>query len=426
MRHHRFSYLAILLFVISSPLIAQEKPPSNWSKIKKDYQLKASAGLQVFGTYTLHQKIYNSSSDQYEPVSNRWNLQIRRFRFNLSGQAYKNLSFKFTGAIDLVGRDVLAATVGGANNGRTPQFGLWNAYAQWRILDQKEALFLSVGYLVPQISRASINSATRATSFEKSWVQNYMRRMLVGTGPGRAPGLNLGGQLKASNDLAISYDFGLFNPVNNGSTPNTQGIKASPLLTGRLVFHIGDPESKNYSLSHRNNYFGQRNGLSLAFTASHRGQSDRFHASQTIGTDWLLNLGSFNLDGEWNYLFRKGPQIASHANVGYIRASYSFPLQQQSYLEPVFMYVRFNGALDAIGQDAAVALGTSAGQDEVLNWTLNYYLNPNFKLAFAYTQNNGNLGEAAPGATFNNYYFQNGFGAINRGDLIGLGMTLIL
>lgn len=426
MNYRRFLYLAILLFILSSPLEAQEKSTSNWSKIKEDYQLKASAGLQIFGTYTLNQKLYNPTSEQYEKVSNRWNLQIRRFRFNLIGQPYNNLTFKFTGAIDLVGRDLLSATVGAANNGRTPNFGLWNAYVQWRILDQKEALFLTIGYLSPQISRASLTSAMRATSFEKSWVQNYMRRNLVGTGPGRAPGLNLGGQLNASSDFAISYDLGLFNPVNGGPQANTQGLKASPLLTGRVAFHIGDPETKNYSLSHRTNYFGQRNGLSIALAASHRGQSDRFQSSQTIGADWLLNLGAFNLDGEWNYLLRKGQQMASHANVGYIRASYSIVLKQATHLEPVFLYVRFNGALGSVAQDAAATLGASAGQDEILNWTLNYYLNPNFKLAFTYTQNKGKLGEANPGTTFNTHYFQNGIGAIDRGDLIGLGMTLII
>lgn len=427
MSHRCFLYLVVfLLLLLSSPLAAQEKPTSNWAKIQEDYQLKASAGLQVFGTYTLNQKLYNPTSEQYKKVSNRWNLQIRRFRFNLSGQAYKNLSFKFTGAFDLVGRDVLAATVGAANNGRAPNFGLWNAYVQWRILEQKETLFLSIGYLSPQISRASLTSAMRATSFEKSWVQNYIRRNLVGTGPGRAPGLNLGGQLNASSNFSVSYDFGLFNPVNDAPQANTQGLNASPLLTGRVAFHIGDPETKNYSLSHRTNYFGQRSGLSLALTASHRGASDLFRKSQTVGADWLFNLGPFNLDGEWNYLLRKGQNNASHANVGYLRMSYSIPIKQQSYLEPVFLYSRLNGALDQGRQDIAMALGTFAGQDKVLDWTLNYYLNPNFKLAFTYTQNKGKLGEAAPGATFNTYYFQSGIGAINRGDLIGLGMTLII
>lgn len=416
----------MILFLCSSFLSAQDQAPRKWSKIKQDYQLKASAGLQILGTYTLNQKIYNSTTESYEKVDNRWNLQIRRFRFHLTGQPYPNLSFKFTGAIDLVGRDVLAATVGGANNGRAPNFGLWNAYLQWRVLDQKESLWLTFGYLTPQISRASLTSAMRSTSFEKSWVQNYMRRTLVGTGPGRAPGINLGGQLKASDDFALSYDLGLFNPVNGGSTPNTQGNSAGPLVTGRMVFHLGDPESSTYSMRHKTNYFGQRNGLSLALAASHRSKNDIFELSQTLGADWLWNIGKFNLDGEWNYLFRKNQDLVSQANVGYLRSSYSIPLQDQRYLEPVLMYVRFNGALDQIEQRSAEALGAFAGRDEVVNWTLNYYFNPNFKLNFTYTQNRGDLGEADPGAGFNNYYFQNGIGPIERGDFIGLGMVILI
>ncbi|GAB5553847.1 MAG: hypothetical protein Sapg2KO_34380 [Saprospiraceae bacterium] len=426
MSHPYASHLIVILFFSCQLLFAQENQSSKWAKILENYQIKASAGLQFMGTYTLNQKIYDPGTNRYEKVDNRWNLQMRRFRFNLTGQAYPSLTFKFTGAIDLVGRDVLSATVGGANNGRAPNFGLWNAYLQWRLLTQNEGLFLTFGYLSPQISRASLNSAMRATSFEKSWVQNYMRRTLVGTGPGRAPGINLGGQLTPSNTFAVSYDFGLFNPVNNGPLPNTQGLSASPLLTARLVFHFGDPETKNYSLSHRTNYFGQRNGLSFALAASHRGASDLFDRSQTIGADFLLNLGHFNLDGEWNYLIRESQENTSQANVGYFRFSYSIPLEQQAHLEPVFMYVRLNGALDRVGQESAKILGAFAGSNEILDWTINYYFNPNFKLAFSFTKNIGNSGEAAPGSLLNNHYAQNGIGAIERGDLIGLGMTLIL
>ena len=421
-------YVSLLIILLGHCILleAQEQKKLNWSKNQQDHQLKVGADLQIKWKYTLNQKLYNAETEQYEKVDNRWNLHIRRFRFNFTGEVYTNLSFNFKGAIDLVGRDVLAATLGGANNGSAPNFGLLNAYLQWRLLDQKETLWLTFGYLVPQISRSSITSAMRATSFEKAWVQNYMRRSLVGIGPGRAPGINLGGQVNTSDQLAISYDFGFFNPVNANPIPNTTGRAARPLFTSRVVFHFGEPESAKYSLSHQPNHFGQRNGLSIALTASHRGRSDLFEMSQSIGTDWLLNLGGLNIDGEWNYLYRaRGPAI-SQAQVGYFRTSYVVPLREQRYLEPVFMYVRFKGAADQLGQRTAESLGTFAGKDEILNWTLNYYFNPNFKLAFSYTQNQGNLGEALPGAEFNNYYFQGGVGAINRGDLMGMAMVLII
>jgi hypothetical protein len=243
-------------------------------------------------------------------------------------------------------------------------------------------------------------------------------------------GLNLGGQILPKSSFGLSYDVGIFNPINNGFTSNTQGLNASPLFVGRLVFHLGDPEFKQYSINHKINYFGERNGLSFALAASHRGNSDLFKTSQTIGLDWLWNIGKFNFDGEWNYLSRTSlpasSTYTSTANLGYFRMSYTIPLRGTTYLEPLVMYVRFNGPLDQAAQAEATTMGAFAGQDEIMEWTLNYYLNPNFKFSLNYTHNRGDSGEAIAGAGFNNHYFQNGIGAIDRGDLIGLAMVLII
>ena len=89
------------------------------------------------------------------------------------------------------------------------------------------------------------------------------------------------------------------------------------------------------------------------------------------------------------------------------------------------MFVQFNGELDGAKQLEANALNAFAGKDQSIEASLNLYLNPDLKLSLGYTFREGDLGDAEPGARFNNFFFQGGAGAIQRGEWLGVGLVAI-
>lgn len=396
-------------------------------------RLTASVGLQLWTTYTTGMKVFNRETQRYELADNRLNAQIRRTRLSLKGSMTDDLSFQLTAAIDLVGKDLLAATEAGGNNGSAPGFRLWNAYVQWRLLPKKESLNLVAGYQVLPIGRESITAALRSTSMEKAWSQNYLRRHLTGIGPGRAVGLQMGGLLPGSGSkVQLEYSIGLFNPVFETFGGNSTGLQNSPLLIGRAVVHLGEPESKQYSLNHKINYFGQRKGISLAFALAEQGRTDLFRENRAVGGDILFNYGPLNVDGEYYYLYRSSPEgdsgsaFSTDARTAHIRMSYNLRLPGKMILEPVATYWLFKGPMRVEEQELAEMLKSFAGEDESLDLGSNFYWTPDLKISLHYTWRWGDSGEAGDGATFNNYFYQSGLGAIRRGDWLGLGLVMII
>ena len=419
--------IAAFLFVFVHCLSAQ----SGLQNIVNKYNIQTKLGFQLWGTYTMGQSIFDQEQGTYQLVDNRANMQIRRTRMSISADLKDNLSFKMVANLDLVGRDILSATQGGANNDVAPQFGLWDLHLGWNVAPDSDGAHLIVGYLSPQIGRASITGATVAPSFEKVWSQNYVRRTMVGTGPGRAMGMNLGGQFrKEKGAIALSYDLGLFNPVNTGIGGNSAGARSSLLWTGRVVAHFGDPESDQYSMSHKTNYHNQRNGVSLAMQGSHQGGTDLFVKSQVYGFDLLANYGRLNVDGQWVTIRRISRDFAidewASSEVSYIRCSYNIGDVNGRWFEPVITWMQLKGAMDQAGQNRALSAGTFAGKDRFFEYTLNYYLRPDIRLMVSYTENSGDAGSGEIGAEINNYFRQGGLGGIERGDLIGMGIVFVL
>lgn len=426
-----------LLFATFFPLLlSAQDPQSSWLKKLEKIQIKPIIGLQMWSSYTIGTKVFTPEDQSYQAVDNRLNIQLRRARMGLKSKLYPNLKINLTTSLDLVGRDLLSGTDGNANNGGSPKFRIWNAYLQWKMLKDNECLNLTIGYLIPQIGRASITAALRSTSMEKAWSQYYLRRHLTGTGPGRAMGINLGGLIPILPELLLlSYDLGLFNPLFQAYNGNSTGYHASPLLIGRVVFHLGDPEQKNYSISHKVNYFSKRKGVSIALSGVRQGVTDLFTQNTAFGGDLLFNWSHFNLDGEWTFLQRNGfaPNLDhqssfynTSSNTGYIRLGYNLHLKNHWILEPVLMMMQFNGPLDSLGQKKAKFLDSNSGKDHNLDFGVNLYFNPNLKLSLHYTFRDGNAGADAPGSGINNYFYQPGIGAIQRGEWFGLGLVAIL
>ena len=422
----------VLLLQISN---AQDEPIKNWEKKLKSFKLKPVVGLQIWSTYTVGQEIYDNQTGGYEKVDDRWNTQIHRSRFGITGQPYEQLKFAVITSLDFVGRDVLSGTVGGANNGASPEFRIWNAYLQWKISKKQDAFHLTVGYMTPQFSRESVNPAFRVSSMEKSWSQNYMRRQLIGTGPGRAMGINLGGLfLNDEKSFGLGYDASVFNPAFREAGGNSTGEKYAPVFFTRVVLYVGDPEFEKYTFSRKVNYFGKRKGLSVGLSAARQGETNIFKSNAASGFDFLFNWENFNLDGEWTFLSKDGTDISNGvvtdeftigSNTGYLRTSFNIHLKKDKVLEPVFMLVQFNGTTSVSEQRDAQSVGAFAGKDYSYEAGLNYYFNPDLKLSLHYTWRSGEKGDADDGVDFNNYYFQSGAGEIRRGDWLGLGLVAI-
>lgn len=420
-----FAKLFLLSFLLGwTPLAALgQSQPGPLDKITPIF------GIQLWGSYNHGASLYDSVNG-YQAVDNRLSFILRRTRLGLSVQASPRLQFKVLTAIDNVGRDVLASQTSGTNNGSFPQVSLWEASAQWKISPNTEAFYLTAGYFVPHLGRESFTGGLAVTSIEKSWTQNYLRRHLTGTGPGRATGVNLGGQLGGA-PLTFSYNLGVFTPTYLAYSGNSAGLQSAAVWVGHGVLHLGDPEKPTYSRGHKITYLGQRKGLSLGFGGAAQGQTDRFTGSYTLAVDALLNWKRFNLDGEWIWMSRTGTEIVADGSLhafqvaeqtAHIRMSYLFQLPQEHLLEPVLHGMFFQGSMTAAKQELARQVGMFAGKDVLLEVGLNWYPIPRLKVNLAYTGRAGKLGEASPGTLLNNYFAQGSI-PIQRGNWLGIGLV---
>ena len=427
--------LAFLILVGFSDLAQSQADSSRikWLQPNENFQLEIGFMNQFFGYYSMGQEVWNTATGVYEPVDNRLNFNWRRSRLVFKGTPYNRLSFALVFFYDHIGRDLLASGVGGVNRDQ-PNVGIWDLFLQYRLRKQDDLLVLTFGYFRPQMQRESITSAWATTSLEKSMSQNYVRRHLTGTGPGRAAGINLGG-LAGEGGFRITYNIGLFNPLTTGLGGGSVGSRYSPLAVGRVVLSFGDPEMDKYRIGYSINAFGERNGLSIDFNASWQGTTDQFDAASAWGPGFLFNSGPINIDGEWIVMSRDGSRPSATGTAselfsatsasGHIRASYNIHAGR-TMVEPVFMWMHFAGGESATQQADAEALGAFSGTETTLNAGINIYLNKQrLKLALHYTWHFGDPGAAGDGATVNQYFSQSGVGAIRRGNSIGAGISSI-
>ena len=416
----RFLSITFLSFFIIRIAQAQE---TNAPKLV----IKPTLAMQLWETYTHGQKIYNTVNQQFEPVDNRLNTTLHRSRAGIKGSYGDRWIYDFTTSLDFVGQDVLSGNVGAFNNTASPKFRIWNALIQHKLSAKSEALYWTIGYFTPLISRESITSPFKVGSFEKAWSQNYIRRHVTGTGPGRIVGNNFGGFFKGkSNKLAFDYNLGLWNPRLISFGGNSGGRKFSPLLTCRLGVHIGDAEFKKYARGLTFNHKGQRNGITLGISGSQQGNADLWDKNTAFGVDLLANVGLFNVSGEWMQLKRALGAIESSSTTGFIKVGYYMPLDNGKELESVLAYVFFEGATDARKQEEAASIGTFAGTDNYFEITLNYYLSSKVRLSLAYTLRNGDEGAISPTEINNNFLQQNSVGTIQRGNYLGFGLLFTI
>lgn len=422
--------LFVFIFLCWHTGITAQSDFSQWLSKKEGAKIEPYVMLQFWATYTQGQRVFNDSTQTYDPVDDRLNLLLRRTRLGFRAQPYERLKFNLVIAYDQVGRDILSGLTGSANNGSGPSLVIWDAFLRWQVSKNKETAYLTAGYFRPQLSRESITSGWSVNSMEKSMSQNYIRRHLVGTGPGRAVGLNLGGLLlNTEENFGLQYNLGLFNPLYHSLGGNSVGASFSPLFIGRLSFQLGDSEQTRYKIGYDINYYNQRKGLSLSLAGSWQGKTDLFAQSYALNTDLLFNWGPVNLDADWSWMFREslGESTDLYAsNTGHVRLGYNLVLFQRYFLEPTLMLMQFNGALNTEEQALAKEVGAFSGEDYSYDVGLNWYLNKkHLKLLLHYTWRVGDAGEAQPGATLNQFFSQSGVGAVQRGNWWGLGIHAI-
>ncbi len=415
--------LAAFLLTLVTMVRAQEAQGPHWLQPRSDYKMRVTAGFQIWGLYTMNGEVYDEATQTWQPTSDRLNFMLRRTRLAFKGRPYERLKYNLTLAIDHVGNDDYDGATGGGNNGSFPNVSLWNAWVQWQVLPASDALHLTAGYLPPQLHRESFTSALAVSSLEKAMSQNYARRHLTGTGPGRAAGINLGGMWRNETQrVAFSYDLGLFAPTFGGPTA---GRKAAPVWVGRGVLHLGDPEFGRYRLGAGFNTFGKRKGVSLGVGGSWQGATDRFDRSTGLAFDLLANYGPFNLKGDYTLMQRRAADgdgtFRVHTRTWNMAASVNLPFGKY-LLEPALMAYGFDGPMDALGQEHTKATAAFSGRETALDVGLNLHLNPGKLIVQVhYTLRNGNAGAAGDEARVNQYFSQSGQ-AIRRGDWLGMGL----
>lgn len=405
---------------------ANPAPVQHWLPKNGKYLPEVKAFVQLWAIHSTGMEVYNTTSKQYEAVDDRFNVSLRRARVAFSGEPYSGLRYNAVLMYDQTGRDILSSGVG-AFNKADPSVGILDAFVQWRI-GKTEALNLVGGWFRPQVQRESITGAWATNSFEKSMSQNYLRNHLVGTGLGRAAGLNLGGVL-TKNKLSLNYNLGVFNPVTASLSGGSAGKKYAPLLVGRASLSIGDLEMQKYGISYDINFFNNRNGVSLDFNLARQGETEQFQSTAAYGPGLLLNWGPLNFDGEWMFLERESRDslgsFTAEDGTGHLRLGLNVPTGK-FVLEPVFMVMKFKGGTDAKEQANAAALMMSAGEETTFDAGVNWYLDgKNLKLALHYTWRNGDAGAVGDGSQVNAFFNQPGVGPIRRGNWLGLGLNAI-
>lgn len=422
----------VCLALGASAQTADTTAPARWLLKKPNFRFQTTAMVQAWTIYSTQFERFNNQQGVYEPVDDRLNFSLRRARVVFNGEPYERLRYTIAMYYDQAGRDLLSSGIG-VTNKADPAVGIWDAFLEWRVLPKSQALNIVAGWFRPQIQRESITSGWTVNSFEKSSSQTYVRRHLVGTGPGRAAGINIGG-LVQNEQLGVQYSVGIFNPVTTAFNAGSSGVRYAPLLSARAVISIGQPEQKQYGISYSINKLGERKGLSIDLNAARQGHTDLFTSSQLLGPGLLLNWGPITVDGEWMWLQRSGQRtlpdgqmrrFTYQSGAGHARLGYTFFLRRFA-LEPVAMAAWFEGAHDALAQADAKAVGESSGSEQTYDIGLNWYLNANqLKLMLHYTFRNGQPGAAGAGAEVNDYFFQGGIGPIHRGNWLGLGLNAI-
>jgi len=306
-------------------------------------------------------------------VADRFDHYIRRGRLGIKGQYRPEVSFVFNFAYDNIGKNGFTAATGSPQATNNKEFYLWDGYVTVAL--DETWTNLTMGYFRPQVGRESISSAFKVNSFVKAPANSWPRRHIVGRGPGRETGLNLGGLYLADN-WSINYNFGIFD-TNHETIIGQGGEFWAPLLTWRLAFSTGDPEMPRYGLGYTTNYYSKRNGITFACNGTRQGQTNKtlvhdetldtyeylggFDRNTMFGFDILANVAGFNFGLEYATLEREAAGVIENGtrqyDTGYeyslwhLRGSYNIVLGNGQIIEPVALVAKIEAGYDLTWYD---------------------------------------------------------------------------
>ena len=397
--------------------------------VAQDPEIRVSPYLmmQSWLVYSHGQEHFDATTNAYELQDPQWGMMIRRGRMGMKASLGDRWRANVMLAFDQVGNTPSLAPNGGTARPDLTM-SLFDAQLRYRVLEGKEWLFVTTGFFRPQMGRESMTSAWNVGSLEKALSQTYLRKHLVNAGPGRAPGLNLGGLWQPVASLGLEYNAGIFMPAAYSTDP--AAVPTSPLGVGRVAVNIGQPEHERYSLSYQTNYFHRRKGFTVALAGAWQGASPVFRNSSAVGVDVLANSGPWNLDAEWILMQRTSPggnlavRFTHQTQAGHVRLGYLVGLREGQWLELTGMVMHARGPMD---ETQAASVQSFGGRETTLDGGLNLYLHEkHLTLTLHYVWHTGNATGLPAGTTINDYFSQSGIGAIRRGNYAGFGVNVVL
>jgi hypothetical protein len=266
----------------------------------------------------------------------RLDVFVRRGRLGTSGRVAGKLFYSAQFAYDGVGKDSLSASAGVPNAEDNKTFFPRDVFFTYNF---SRLANLTVGYFRPRAGKESIYSSAFVISQEKSWASFQPRIHMVGRGIGRETGINLGGIADLSG-TSMLYDVGIFD-TNHPLVAGNNTIW-SPLLTGRVVWMIGDPEMVQYNTTYSQSGYGERKGLSLGINATWQARSEVFRNNSVMGVDAQLNYGPLDLLFEYNWLYRESPtaegRLSTTDRLLTLKGAWNFRLSNGTIVQAVAMY----------------------------------------------------------------------------------------
>lgn len=398
----RLFIFPVLALVLCTNVSAQQ---FEWTKRDSLFKyVQPFASLQLWSVYTMGEKLQLEENGPLENVQDRLNFMTRRARIGFKGTPYKGLSYLLNVQYDNLGKDRFGAIRGSVNTG---QLGILDAFVTYKLTRRNDLVNITAGYFHPQFSRECITGDMNVSAFDKSPLQGYVRNHITGKSYGRTTGLNVGGAFEAAK-VTIGYNVSVCN--NNTTAADvteSTGKFWSPVLTDRVTFSFGDPDKKGYSMMYEsNNYFNERKGVTIGFNNARQGRTDLFESNNFKGADVMFNYNGLNLDAEGASLTRKIEGKTYEMTTWQVRFGYNLIIAKKFFIEPVVMYMAFEGDEGA----------TFTGEENMLDMGVNWYLNKrHLKMSLHYVKQDG-FGD-------NNYTDDTTF---RKGDFVGYGFVLML
>ena len=351
--------------------------------------------VQVWNVYTLE-------NDSYDPdMDARSDVYIRRGRVGFKGKIRKNMKFKVWFAYDNLGKN--EATVGTGSPNTTAgkgdegtenrEFYIWDAIWTW-VLDPEWAN-VSVGYFRPQVGKESITTAFKVISFQKSLPNFDFRKHIVGRGPGRETGINIGG---LALNKKFNFNIGVFDTNHKNIAGNTtgrqtvgDGKKWSPMFAVRVAWSFGDPEMKKYKMGYTQTYYGKRNGTTIGLNYTYQGETDVFKKNGIYSIDILSNYGSIDFNAEYDWLYRtavySGNEKSTTDTIWSVKLGYNIKLENGQIVRPAVMVSKedIDVPKGNTGSDRYTSITGIASKKELYEVSLNWLINKDkLKLNISY------------------------------------------